>query len=138
MPGKPLQHRFSRRERQIMDAVFSLEEATVAEVVDRIGEPDAHDSVRVILGILEKKGHLTHHQEEGRNVYRATISRDRARRSAMRHLRETFFDGSSSQAILAFLDLSGDRMSEEELDEILTRIERRAKEDGLDGDDGES
>lgn len=138
MSEKPLQHRFSRRERQIMDAVFSLEEATVAEVVDQIGEPDAYDSVRVTLGILEKKGYLTHRQEEGRNVYRATIELDRARRSAMRHLRETFFEGSSSQAILAFLDMSADRLSEAELDEIMTRIERRAEEDGVDDEDGES
>ncbi len=121
-----------------MDAVFALKEATVAEVVDQIGEPGAHDSVRVTMGILEKKGYLTHRQEEGRNVYRATIARDRARRSAMRHLMETFFEGSSGQAILAFLDMTGDRLSEAELDEIMTRIERREEEDGGDDDDEES
>ncbi len=119
-----------------MDAVFTLEEATVNDVVRQIGEPDAYDSVRVTMGILEKKGYLTHRQEEGRNVYTATIPRDRARRSAMRHLMETFFEGSSSQAILAFLDMSGDLLSEAELDEIGARIERSLVEDG-DDDDGE-
>lgn len=117
-----------------MDAVFSLEEATVAEVVNHISEPDAHDSVRVTMGILERKGYLSHHQEEGRNVYRATIARDRARRSAMRHLMETFFEGSSGQAILAFLDMTGDQLSEADLDEIMTRIERREEEDRVDDD----
>lgn len=118
-----------------MDAVFSLREATVSDVVDYMGEPDAYDSVRVTMGILEKKGYLTHRQEGGRNVYTATIARDRARRSAMRHLMETFFEGSSTQAILAFLDMSGERLSEEELDEIAARIERRSAEDGDDDDD---
>ncbi len=122
-----------------MDAVFSLEEATVKDVVDEIGEPDAYDSVRVTMGILEKKGYLTHRQEEGRNVYAPTIARERARRSAMRHLMETFFEGSSTQAILAFLDMSEEGLSEEELDEIAARIERSSAEEGDDDDDdGES
>lgn len=120
-----------------MDAVFSLGEATVKDVVDEIGEPDAHDSVRVTMGILEKKGYLTHRQEEGRNVYSATIARERARRSAMQHLMETFFEGSSSQAILAFLDMSGERLSDHELDEITARIERRSAEADDDDDDDE-
>lgn len=136
--GKPLHQRFSRRERQIMDAVFSLEEATVKDVVDEIGEPDAYDSVRVTMSILEKKGHLTHRQEEGRNVYTATIARERARHSAMRHLMETFFEGSSTQAMLAFLDLSEDRLSEEALDEIAARIESKAAGDRDDDDGGEA
>lgn len=120
-----------------MDAVFSLEEATVAEVVDQIGEPDAYDSVRVTLGILEKKGYLTHRQEEGRNVYRPTIERSRAQRSAMRHLMETFFEGSSTRAILAFLDMSGDGLTDEELDEIARRVDRRLEEEADDDVDEE-
>ena len=134
---KPIQHRFSRRERQIMDAVFSLEEATVNQVVDHLNEPEAYDSVRVTMGILEKKGYLTHRQEGGRNVYRATIERQKAQRSAMRHLLETFFDGSSRQAILAFLDMSGEGLSDKELDEIARRVDRRLEDDD-DGDDGEA
>jgi len=102
-----------------MDAVFALEEATVA-----------HDSVRVTMAILEKKGYLTHRQEGGRNVYRPTVPRERARRSAMRHLTETFFDGSPKRAILAFLEMSGDRLSEEEMEEILARIERQERAEG--------
>lgn len=136
--GETLEHRFSRRERQIMDAVFSQHEATVNDVVAFIGEPDAYDSVRVTLAILEKKGYLTHRKEDGRNVYTATIERDRARRSAMERLMETFFEGSTSQAILAFMDMSGDRLSDEELDAIAARIEGELEEDrGDDGDDDE-
>lgn len=121
-----------------MDAVFSLGDVTVKDVVDEMGEPDAYDSVRVTMGILERKGYLTHRQEEGRNVYSATIPQEKARRSAMRHLMETFFEGSSSQAILAFLDMSGRGLSEKELDEITARIERRSAEDGADDDDREA
>lgn len=121
-----------------MDAVFSLGEVTVKDVVDQMGEPDAYDSVRVTMGILEKKGYLTHRQEEGRNVYTATIAQEKARRSAMQHLMETFFEGSSSRAILAFLDMSGRRLSDEELDEITARIERKSAEDGDDDDDEEA
>lgn len=135
--AKPIQHRFSRRERQIMDAVFSLEEATVNEVVGHLDEPDAYDSVRVTMGILEKKGYLTHRQEEGRNVYRPTIERSRAQRSAMRHLMETFFEGSSTRAILAFLDMSGDGLTDEELDEIARRVDRRLEEEADDDVDEE-
>jgi len=121
-----------------MDAVFSLEEATVNEVVSHLGEPEAYDSVRVTLGILEKKGYLTHRQEGGRNVYRATIERQKAQRSAMRHLLETFFDGSSRQAILAFLDMSGDGLDDEELDEIARRVDRRLEDEDDDDGDGEA
>jgi BlaI family transcriptional regulator, penicillinase repressor len=118
---------FSRREREIMDALYALGEGGAAEVADHIGDPDGYDSIRVTLGILERKGHLQHRQEGLRNIYRPVVSRDRARRKAMQHLVKTFFAGSSSRAILAFLDQSGHRMSDEELDAIAEWIEQEGE-----------
>lgn len=125
----PLHDRFSRRERQIMDAVYALGEATAAEVVERLGEPAAYDSVRVTLGILEKKGFLDHRQDGPRHVYFPTVPAEEAQQSAMSHLLSTFFGGSPSRAILAFLDMTESRLSKEELDEISEWIEK-AGEDG--------
>lgn len=115
---------FSRRERQIMDALYTLGEGGAAEVADLIGDPESHDSIRVTLGILERKGHLVHRQDGLRNIYRPVISKERARRQAMQHLVKTFFAGSSSRAILAFLDQSKNRLSDEELDAIAEWIDR--------------
>lgn len=125
---RPLHHRLSRRERQIIDAVYALEEATVREVVGHLGEPDAYDSIRVILGNLEKKGFLTHEREGRRYVYAPAIPREKARRPAMEHLLETFFAGSSTRAILAFLEVSKDELTREELDRIAEWIEERTAE----------
>lgn len=119
------QEQLTRRERQIMDAVYALGEATVNEVVDHLEEPDAYDSIRVILGNLEKKGFLTH-QREGRSyVYAPAVPREKARKPVMSHLLETFFAGSSSRAILAFLDMSKDQLTREELEEISAWIDAR-------------
>lgn len=109
-----------------MDAVYALGEATVHDVVDHLGEPEAYDSIRVILGNLEKKGLLTHEREGRRYVYAPAIPREKARKPAMDHLLETFFSGSSSRAILAFLDMSEDELTSEELDRIATWVEERA------------
>jgi BlaI family penicillinase repressor len=120
--GESVLSRLSRRERQIMEAVFVLTEATVAEVVQQLREPEAHDSVRVTMAILERKGVLKSRSEDNRNVYRAVVSREKATRSAVKDLLNTFFGGSSSQAILTMLDLAGDKLSAEELEEIARRL----------------
>jgi predicted transcriptional regulator len=127
--GKPFNAPFSRRERQIMVAIYALGDAGVSEVVAAIGEPEAYDSVRVTLGILERKGHLKRRADGNRNIYAPTVSAEKARRSAMRHLVETFFAGSSSRAILAFLDLTGHRLSERELKEIAGWIDERREQE---------
>lgn len=126
---KPLQHRLSRRERQIIDAVYALQEATVREVVDYMGEPDAYDSIRVILGNLEKKGYVTHQREGRTYVYAPTVPREKARKPAMEHLLETFFAGSSSSAILAFLEVSKEDLTREELDRIAAWIDEQTAEE---------
>lgn len=112
-----------------MDAVYALQEATVREVVDHMGEPDAYDSIRVILGNLEKKGYLTHQRDGRTYVYAPTIPREKARKPAMEHLLETFFAGSSSRAILAFLKVSKEELTREELDRIAAWIEEQTAEE---------
>jgi predicted transcriptional regulator len=116
--SRPLHEKLSRRERQIMDAIYALRYASASAVVEHIGEPEAHDSVRITLNTLEKKGYLKHHQEGNRNIYYPVVPHGEAQRSAMHHLTRTFFGNSPSRALLAFLDLQGDRLSEQELAEL--------------------
>ena len=122
--SKPLLSQLSRRERQIMDAVYQEGEATVSDVVRLMPDAPAYNTIRVTLSILEKKGYLTHRREGQRYVYRPVVPRDRATHSALRHMLRTFFAGSPSKAILALLGMSADRLSEEDLDEIAAQIER--------------
>lgn len=122
---KPPQSQLSRREREIMNIVYRLGEASVADVVARMENEPAYDSVRVTLGILEKKGHVKHRQEGRRYVYRPTVSHEKASRSATRNLIQTFFRGSPSRAILTLLGMS--ELSREELDEIARVIEEERR-----------
>ena len=111
MQGKPPEAAFSRRERQIMDALYRLGEAGAAEVVALLREPGSHDSVRVILANLERKGVLGHRLDGQRHIYKPVTPRETARRTALRHLVRTYYDGSPKRAILQLLDdprLDGD------------------------------
>ena len=110
----------SRRERQIMDVIYREGRATVAEVQVGLADPPSYSAVRTLLGLLEKKGHLRHEREGTRYVYLPTVDRDRARRSALKHLIRTFFDGSEERAVAALLDMSDARMSTE----TMRRLER--------------
>jgi predicted transcriptional regulator len=122
MVVEALEHQLSRRERQIMDALFQLGEATVAEVQERLTDPPSYSSVRKLLRVLEEKGVVSHVQDGPRYVYRPTIGKDRARRSALRRLRDTFFNGSSEQVMVALLDDAG--RSQVELDRLAELIDR--------------
>ena len=125
--SSPPQTRLSRLERTIMDALYRLDEGAVAEVVQGMpGEPSP-DSVRVTLGILERKGWVTHRRDGNRNVYSPTVPPARASKQAARHLTRTFFDGKPSRAILALLDMSSEQLTREELKEIAARIERAGR-----------
>lgn len=96
----------SPRERQILDAVYALDEATVREVRQRMPDPPGYDAVRTTMRILEEKGLLEHRRDGRRYVYRPTVPPRRARGEAMRHLVETFFDASPEAAALALLRMS--------------------------------
>jgi predicted transcriptional regulator len=118
----------SRRERQIMDVIYRMGEATAQDVLDHLPDPPSYSAVRALLRILEDKGHLRHRSEGQRYVYLPTVSRDRARASALRQLVRTFFDGSAGAAAAALLDLSRDDLTEAELDKLETLVERVRKE----------
>ncbi|HUQ82915.1 MAG TPA: BlaI/MecI/CopY family transcriptional regulator [Gemmatimonadaceae bacterium] len=108
----------SRRERGIMDALYRLGSGSVADVVAQLGDPEAHDSVRVTLGILEKKGVVTHRADGPRYIYAPAVPKERASKLAARDLLRTFFEGSPSRAILALLDESDRNLSAADLEEI--------------------
>lgn len=120
----PSHHELSRRERQIIDILYSHGRATAAEVLAALPDPPSYSAVRAILRILEDKGHVRHEQDGPRYVYVPTIARDSAKRSAMRHMVRTFFDGSAEQAISALLDDSSARLSEAELDRLARLIDQ--------------
>jgi len=118
----------SRRERQIMDAIYRLGHATAAEVLENMPEPPGYSAVRAMLRLLEEKGYLRHDQEGTRYVYLPTLSRDKARQSALKQLMQTFFDNSTEQAVSALLDMSKSRMSDEELERLSALIEKARTE----------
>ncbi len=125
---KPKVRHLSRRERQLMDAIYSVGSATAAEIHERLAGDPGYDSVRVTLRNLEKKGLVTHSKDGNRNVYRPTIPHDEAKDSALKHVVSTFFRGSSGGAILALLDLPEGGLTQEELDELAARVARARAE----------
>lgn len=118
----------SRRERQIMEIVYRVGEVTAADVLGELPDPPSYSAVRAMLRILEEKGHLDHRQDGPRYVFFPTVSRERARTSALEQVVQTFFDDSAGQAMAALLDLSADDLSQDELDRLSTMIERARKE----------
>ena len=121
-------HDLSRRERQIVDALYKLGRASAAEVRAELPDPPSYSAVRALLRILEDKGHVRHEQDGPRYVYAPTVARDSAKRSAMRHILHTFFDGSAAQAMSALLDVSSSRLSEAELDRLERLIDEARKQ----------
>ena len=121
-------HQLSRRERQIMDIVYRLGEATAAEVMENLPDPPSYSAVRALLRILEEKSHLRHRQEGPRYVYVPTIPVDAAKQSALKHVLSTFFEGSVSQAVAALLDLSQDDLSDAELQRLARLIDQAHQE----------
>lgn len=118
----------SRRERQIMDILYKLERATVGEVLAKLADKPNYSTVRAQLRVLEEKGHV-HHEEHGlRYVYIPAVPRDVARRSALRHLVETFFDGSTEKVVAALLGDEGTDLSREELERISRLVAKSRKE----------
>jgi predicted transcriptional regulator len=118
----------SRRERQIMDAIYRLGTATAQDVLDHMPDPPSYSAVRALLRILEEKGHVRHRRDGARYVYQPTVPRERARTSALRQVVRTFFDGSAGAAAAALLDLSRDDLSDEELARLQSHVDRARKE----------
>jgi BlaI family penicillinase repressor len=119
----------SRRERQIMDFLFRRGKASVGEVMGGISNPPGYSAVRATLRTLEQKGRVVHEEDGRAYVYRPTVRREAARRSALTHVLRTFFDNSAEQAVAALLELKGPKLSDAELERV-ARLINKAKKEG--------
>jgi BlaI family transcriptional regulator, penicillinase repressor len=128
MPTSP-QAPLSRREREVMDVLYRHGEATVAEVLEALDDPPTYSAVRSILRVLEEKEHITHREDGPRYVYAPAVGRERARRAALDHVVETFFDGSAESALAALLRRSDLELSEGGIRRLAREI-RSAREEG--------
>lgn len=120
---RPPHHGLSRRERQIIDILYTQGRATAAEVQTSLPEPPSYSAVRAMLRILEEKGHVRHEQDGPRYVYVPTVEHDNAKRSALHHMLQTFFEGSAEKAISALLDDTS-KLSDAELERLAKLIDQ--------------
>jgi len=120
--------RLSRRERQIMDILYQRGKASAGDVLKAMDDPPSYSAVRAMLRVLEEKGHVRHQTEDVKYVYAPTVPRDKAKRSAVKHLMDTFFAGSPEQAVATLLDVSSTKLTREELDRMSAMIEQAKKE----------
>jgi predicted transcriptional regulator len=118
----------SRRERQIMDILYQRGKASAAEVREAMPDPPSYSAVRAMLRVLEDKGHVSHQAEGLKYVYVPLIAAEKARRSAVKHLMETFFQDSPEKIVAALLDVSAKKLTHEELDRMAEMIEQAKKE----------
>jgi predicted transcriptional regulator len=127
---KTLHAVLSRRERQIIDILYRRGKATAAEVMEDLPGDSSYSTVRTQLRVLEEKGHVRHEQDGQRYVYSPAAPRGTVRRSALKHLVETFYEGSVEQAVAALLGGEGARLTEDQLDRIEDLI-RKARKEGV-------
>lgn len=119
--------KLSRRERQIMDVIYTRQQATAAQVREGLDDPPSYSAVRALLRILEEKGHLRHTAADGKYIYLPTRPRGQAARKAMKGLLQTFFENSATKAVAALLSLSDAKLTNEQLDELSDLIEKARK-----------
>jgi predicted transcriptional regulator len=118
----------SRREREILDILYQRGQASAAEVKDILTDPPTYSGVRAMLRVLEEKGHIKHESRGLKYVYSPVINRDKAKKSAVKHLLETFFSGVPEQVVAALLDVSSKKLTSAELDRMSLMIEQARKE----------
>jgi predicted transcriptional regulator len=119
----------SRRERQIMEILYRSGKASAGEVREAMPDAPGYSAVRAMMRVLEEKGHVRHQAEGLKYVYAPTVARDKAKRSALKQLVDTFFAGSPEQAVAALLDVSAARLTPAELDRMAEMIERARREE---------
>ena len=117
----------TRRERQIMDILYRRGRTTAAEVMEDLSGEPSYSTVRTQLRVLESKGHVRHEEEGLRYIYMPTIARSAVRQSALRHLIETFFEGSAEKMLSTLLGHDGSKLSDEELARLAELIAKARK-----------
>jgi len=128
-PTRSPHNALTRRERQIIDILYRRGRATANEVMDDLSGEPSYSTVRTQLRVLEAKGHVRHDEEGLRYVYTPAVPRHTVRKSALKHLVETFFDGSTEKVVSALLGGEGARISDEELERIAELV-AKAKNEG--------
>jgi predicted transcriptional regulator len=118
----------SRRERQILDVLYKTGRATAAEVQAGLPDPPSYSAVRAMLRILEDKGHVRHDLDGLRYVYMPTVAIDRAKRSALKHVVNTFFDGSAAQVMAALFEMSPKDLGDDEIARLKQLIDNAGKD----------
>src|SRR5213079_317095 len=118
----------SRRERQIMEILYQRGKLSASEVREAMEDAPSYSAVRALLRVLEDKGHVRHQAEGLRYVYAPVVARDKAKRAAVKHMLDTFFNGSPEQIVAALLDVSSPALTRDELDRMAQMIEKAKKE----------
>ena len=122
--------RLSRRERQVMDILLELGEATAKQVHRRLPDPPSYSAARALLTKLEEKGLVKHGERDLRYVYRPAVSREQERGSAVERLIRVFFGGSLARAVHGMVGVSAEDLTDEELDELEAAIARARERRG--------
>ena len=118
----------SRRERQILDILYQRGKASATEVREAMEDAPSNSAVRTLLRVLEDKGHVRRRAEGLKYVYTPTVAREKAKRTVVKHLLDTYFNGSPEQIVAALLDVSSTDLTREELDRMTAMIEKAKKE----------
>jgi BlaI family penicillinase repressor len=118
----------SRRERQIMDILYQRGKASASEVREAMPDAPGYSAVRAMMRVLEEKGHVKHVEEGLKYVYVPVVAREKAKKSAVKHVLDTFFAGSPEQIVAALLDVSAEKLTGEELDRMADLIEKARRE----------
>src|SRR5205085_10580543 len=117
----------SRRERQIMEILYQRGKASASEVLAAMEDAPSNSAVRTLLRVLEDKGHVRRRAEGLKYVYTPTVAREKAKRTVVKHLLDTYFNGSPEQIVAALLDVSSTGLTREELDRMTAMIEKAKK-----------
>jgi predicted transcriptional regulator len=126
--AQPPHSALSRREREIMDVLYRLGRATANEVMEQLSGDPNYSTVRTQLRVLETKGHVRHEEHGLRYIYIPTAPRHSVRQSALKHLIETFFEGSAEKMLSSLLGSEGSKLSDEDLERLAQLIKKARKE----------
>jgi predicted transcriptional regulator len=118
----------SRRERQIMEILYRQGKVSVSQVMEAMPDAPGYSAVRAMMRVLEEKGHVRHQAEGLKYVYLPVVARERAKRSAVKHLLDTFFSEVPEQVVAALLDVSSSRLTKDDLDRMAAMIDKARKE----------